>query len=142
MNTFENVINCAATVFGDAGEFVDDGVYTVDFDGVKLALFTSNDDSEDVYFRAKVASIEGTDDPGKLCEEVLQGNFFWSGTGGAILSLNREERAIYLTDRISADDLPDADAVLSACRDLLRIVRDWQLRRDAHLVNSENEEAL
>ena len=142
MNTFENVINCAATIFGDAGEFVGDGVYSVDFDGVKLVLFTSNDDSENIYFRAKVASLEGTDDPGRLCEEALQGNFFWSGTGGATLSLNREERALYLTDCLSADDLPDADAILAACRNLLRVVRDWQIRRNVHLVNPENEEAL
>ena len=140
MRIFENVIDSAATVFGDAGELSEEGVYTVDFDGVKLALFTSDNDPGDVYFRAKIASLEGTDNPGKLCEEALQGNFFWSGTGGATLSLNREERTLYLTDRLSAESLPDADAVLAACRDLMRIVRDWQRRRNVHLLNPENEE--
>lgn len=134
MSTFETVTECAKRVFGDAAEKTGEQALVVTGEGdLSFTLFSDSPDGRDVYFRAKVAPLEGVADPGALCEEALQGNFFWQGTQGATLSLNDTEQALYLTDRRDATDLDEDEALRDFAEGFVQRVVLWRGRRDDHV---------
>lgn len=144
MTTFETVLDCARRIFGDAAVQTDENVLVVTVEeNLSMTLFSDGPDSRDIYFRSKVAALAGTADPGALCEDALQGNFFWQGTEGASLSLNDAEQALYLTDRRDAEDLDDDETLRAFCERFLHMVLLWRARRDDYLsVEEGGKEAL
>ena len=133
MNTFDTVTDLIVDTFGDLGQRAEDGTCILELAGVSMLFYTDNVGSEDVYCRAEVASLEGVVHPDKLCEAALEGNFFWSGTDGAVLSLDPETRTLFLTERIPADDLTDGESVEAFCEAFVRMVLAWRDRQATYL---------
>ena len=133
MNTFDNVMDLVCGAFGDLGRRAEDGTCTLELADVTVLFYTDNVGSEDVYCRAEVASLEGVVQPDRLCEAALAGNFFWSGTDGAVLSLDPETRTLFLTERIPADDLTDGESVEAFCDAFIRMVLAWRDRQATYL---------
>ena len=63
--------------------------------------------------------------------------YFWRGTEGAVISLNLDENAIYLTDRFDEGAFEDDDAFRAYINDFLRTLFDWQERLESSLAEKE-----
>lgn len=88
--------------------------------GEVTAIIPEND-PETVIFRAAVGSLAGVPDPDGFLRRALEGNRFWSETGGATLSLGEDE-TIYLTARYEdaqfADETAPGTALLAYAEEL------------------------
>jgi hypothetical protein len=63
----------------------------------------------------------------KAYEALLDANFFWKGTGGATLSLERETGGIVLLDRVSLERTEIA-GFQAALGHFVNMVEDWRDR--------------
>ena len=111
--------------------------FTLDVNGDSLSFFSPGGSSAVCYCRAKVAALGAQKCPGEFAEAALNGNFFWRGTSGAVLSLNTAENAIYLTDRFDEGAFEDEDAFKDYINGFLRTLFDWQERLDSYVAGKE-----
>ena len=103
-------------------------VFSLAVDGTTFEFFRAPGDPEgDVYVRARVLSLDDVPRAGDFAKAAIAGNFFWSGTRGATLSVG-PDNALYLTERRDADEL-SADGALEQClADFLLSIGDWKER--------------
>jgi len=81
--------------------------------------------------RTRMFDTNGLSRKGGLALAALEGNFFWSGTNGATLSLG-EDGALWLTERRPVDELA-VPGGLDACLDeLAETVAVWRERGELH----------
>ncbi len=111
--------------------------FTLDANDVKLSFFAPGGESGAAYCRALVGKLEERKCPADFAEAALRGNFFWRGTEGAVISLNLDENAIYLTDRFDEGAFEDDDAFRDYINDFLRTLFDWQERLESSLAEKE-----
>ncbi|MBQ9727083.1 MAG: type III secretion system chaperone [Kiritimatiellae bacterium] len=84
-----------------------------------------------VLVRTRVLDTNGLSRKGGLALAALEGNFFWSGTNGATLSLG-EDGALWLTERRPVEEL-SAPGGLGACLDeLAGTAAAWRERGSLH----------
>ena len=115
----------------------DDFGFSLDVNGDLLSFFSPGGISAACYCRAKVAALGGQKCPGAFAEAALNGNFFWRGTRGAVLSLNTTENSIYLTDRFDEGAFEDEEAFRDYINGFLRTLFDWQERLDSYIAGKE-----
>ena len=92
-----------------------------------LTIACVSDESNAIVFRAKIDSLDNIKRAGDLSKAALKGNFFWSGTDGAKLSIG-PDNALYLTELRSAEEFLDAATLMSAVDEYVNTVSDWKIR--------------
>ena len=80
-----------------------------------------------VCVRAKVLDLDAVGRPGDFAKSVLGGNFFWSGTRGATLSVGADG-GLWLTERRGIEELADAESLGRCLEDFAETVADWRER--------------
>ena len=135
----ENLVPPGAITTDDAG-------FSIDVNGTTLEIFSPGEASYAGYCRAAVARFGEAKFPAAFAEEALKGNFFWRGTGGAVLSMNEEENAVFLTDRFDEGAFEDASALREYLEGFLATIDDWRARLSLYAPETgeanEGKEAL
>ena len=111
--------------------------FTLDANGETLSFFAPGGETEVAYCRALVGLPDGHKCPVDFAEAALEGNLFWRGTEGAVLSLNLDENAVYLTDRFDAGAFADENEFRGYINGFLRTLFDWQKRFYSSLTETE-----
>ncbi len=111
--------------------------FSLDSNDVTLYFFAPSCESYCAYCRAKVGEFGEQGCPDDFAESALKGNFFWRATDGATLALNKEENAVYLTDRFDDGAFEDEDAFRNYINDFLRMLFDWQQSLNASIEGKE-----
>ena len=97
-------------------------------DGDAIAFFHAGGEPEgEVSVRAKVLDLDEVARPGDFAKAALGGNFFWSGTRGATLSVGADG-ALWLTERRAIDELSDAEGFGQCLQDFAGTLSDWRER--------------
>ena len=111
--------------FADGGA----GAFSVALgDGDAVEFFRAGGEPEgEVSVRTKVLDLDGVARPGDFAKSVLGGNFFWSGTRGATLSVGKDG-GLWLTERRAIDELSDAEGFGRCLDDVADTVADWRER--------------
>lgn len=126
---FESLKIWAQERFG--GDFADGGsnAFSVALaDGGAVEFFHAAGEPEgEVFVRAKVLELDEVARPGDFAKSVLGGNYFWSGTRGATLSVGTDG-ALWLTERRAIDELSDAEGFNRCLGDFADTVSDWRER--------------
>ena len=103
------------------------GVFSLSVESMILTIACVSDESNAIVFRAKIDSLDNIKRAGDLSKAALKGNFFWSGTDGAKLSIG-PDNALYLTELRSAEEFLDAATLMSAVDEYVNTVSDWKIR--------------
>lgn len=106
----------------------DDAGFTIEFSEAPLFFFSAGGHSAAAYCRACVARLGSLPLPPSFAEEALKGNFFWRGTDGATLSYEKDENAIYLTDRFDDGAFADEAAFADYAAGIVATLADWRAR--------------
>jgi len=109
----------------------DEAGFTLDLGGSSLAFFSPGEGSYVGYCRARVADLGEKALPAKFATEALEGNFFWRGTDGAVVSFEADENAVYLTDRFDDGAFEDEADLSDFIDGFVRALDDWRARLDA-----------
>ena len=125
--TFEDLSALAESRYGEAFSSQDGGVFSLAIDDGAFAFFRAAGDSAYAFVRAKVLSMDGVRRAGDFATAVLAGNFFWSGTRGATLSVGTDN-VLYATERRPLDELADADGLAQCLDDFRETISDWRER--------------
>lgn len=97
-------------------------------DGGAVEFFHAAGEPEgEVFVRAKVLELDDVARPGDFAKSVLGGNFFWSGTRGATLSVG-VDGGLWLTERRPIDELSDAEGFGQCLGDVAATMADWRER--------------
>jgi len=118
----------AAAVFGEEHVRKEGNTVSLVFDEATLSFVAREDGASCVLCRAFVTALTRMEDPASYCQQALESNFFWQGTGGACLSVNGDATALYLTDRVQADEIADADRLFACVQRFTKTLTDWRLR--------------
>ena len=94
--------------------------------GEVTAVIPENDPAT-VVFRAAVGSLAGVSDPDGFLRQALEGNRFWSETGGATLSLGEDE-TLYLTARYEDAQFAAETAVGTVLSAFAEALSTWRNR--------------
>jgi len=114
-----------------------DAGFTLALPEATLFFFSAGGHSAAAYCRTTVAELGETAFPSAFAEEALTGNFFWRGTNGAVLSLNEEANAIYLTDRFDEGAFEDESAFGEYIEGFLATLGDWRARLSLYVPETE-----
>ena len=133
----ERLAQLAAAFVPPEAISTDEYGFTLDADDVKLGFFAPGGESGVAYCRALVGKLDAHECPAEFAEAALRGNFFWRGTEGAVISLNLDENALYLTDRFDEGAFEDDDAFRDYINDFLRTLFDWQEHLETSLAEKE-----
>ena len=127
MNTdYEAFSNLVKEQFPDTVEGKS-GVLSLLFDSISLSIVPVPADPTAVLFRFRVLDLTVLSRAGEFLLAALKGNFFWSGTDGATLSVGKDNM-LYLTERRYLNEFPAAEYIESCFEDYVRIVNDWRMR--------------
>jgi len=118
----------AVEAFGEEAVAGDGQVVRIDLGDTSLAFVARADGADALVCRAFVAGITRLDDPAAFCREALEANFFWSGTEGATLSVDADATALYLTERLSPDEIAGPEALGDYVRAFVETLSSWRLR--------------
>ena len=111
--------------FADGGA----GAFSVALeDGDAVEFFRAGGEPEgEVSVRTKVLDLDDVARPGDFAKSVLGGNFFWSGTRGATLSVG-VDGGLWLTERRGAAVLADPTGLEECLSDFALTINDWRER--------------
>ena len=104
-----------------------DGAFALALDGIVLHFVSASGDPAAAIVRAKILDLADVPRAGDFAKAVLAGNFFWSGTRGATLSIGGDN-ALYATERRPLDELANADGLAQCLDDFSATIADWQER--------------
>ena len=125
---FDDVRRVAAERWPDAFAEAGDDCFTLDAGAFRADFFrVPGAPDGEVCVRAKVLDLDAVARPGDFAKSVLGGNFFWSGTRGATLSVG-VDGALWLTERRAIDELSDAEGFGQCLDDFAETVSDWRER--------------
>jgi len=116
------------TVFGEEHVRKDDCVVCLDFDGATLSFIVREEGDCFLLCRAFVTALTRMKDPGAFCQQALEANFFWRGTRGGCLSVNADATAMYLTERVPAEEVAGENQLFVYVQNFTRTLVDWRLR--------------
>ena len=106
---------------------VQDGILAIPFESFALIFGFAQGDTENVIFRAKVVELCALERPKEFAKDALKGNFFWSGTNGATLSIGADD-AVYITERRLITAFPNSEVLKQAVEEFVETVSDWMIR--------------
>ena len=117
--------------------------FAINIDGTDINFFSPGEGAYAGYCRACIAELGEKTFPDGFAEEALNGNFFWRGTSGAVVSYEPDGNAVYLTDRFDEGAFADEDALRDFIEGFMRTLGDWRTRLGLYLDNSaEAKEVL
>jgi len=104
------------------------GVMSVRLDeNAVITLASVGSDINNLIVRMRVVDLKDVRRSGDFAKAVLAGNFYWSGTNGATLSVG-PDNVLYLTDRRALEEFSDRASLTRCFDDFTRTVSDWQIR--------------
>ena len=103
------------------------GVFLLPVESLMLTIACVSNESDCIVFRTKIESLDNIKRVGDLSLAALKGNFFWSGTDGAKLSIG-PDNALYLTELRLVSEFVDDSALTSAVSEYVNTVSDWKIR--------------
>jgi len=103
------------------------GVLSLFSDSISMTIVPVPADPTAVLFRFRVLDITALSRAGEFLLAALKGNFFWSGTDGATLSVGKDNM-LYLTERRYLNEFPTTEYIESCFEDYARRVNDWRMR--------------
>jgi predicted Rdx family selenoprotein len=106
---------------------VQDEILAIPFESFALTLGFAHGDTENVIFRAKIVELSALERAKEFAKDALKGNFFWSGTNGATLSIGADD-AVYITERRLIAAFPNSEALQQAVEEFVETVSDWMIR--------------
>ncbi|MBP5674140.1 MAG: type III secretion system chaperone [Victivallales bacterium] len=128
MNTsFEDVASLAESRYRDAFVRGAGNSFSLLEDGRQIDFFQVPGELATSVVRARVLSIANMLRAADFAKACIAGNFFWSGTRGATLSIS-EDDVLYLTERRPLDELADADGFDACLENIMQAITDWQER--------------
>lgn len=103
------------------------GILAIPFESFALTLGFAQGDTDNVIFRAKVVELRDLKRTKEFAKDALKGNFFWSGTNGATLSIGADE-AVYITERRLIAGFHDSETLQKCVDEFVETVSDWMIR--------------
>jgi hypothetical protein len=104
-----------------------DGVLFLTMDSINISIVPLPGDPGAVMFRLRVLDLKDIGRPGEFAKAALKGNFFWSGTNGATLSVGNDN-ALYLTERRYLGEFVNTQSIESCLNEFAYSVNDWRMR--------------
>ena len=128
MNTsFDDVASLAETRYRNAFVRGDGNSFSLLEDGRQIDFFPVPGEPATAMVRARVLSIADIPRAADFAKACIAGNFFWSGTRGATLSIS-VDNMLYLTERRPLDELADVDGLEACLENIMQAITDWQER--------------
>ncbi|MCR5536919.1 MAG: type III secretion system chaperone [Succinivibrio sp.] len=103
------------------------GIVKVPQEHGMLSLASVPNDGDMVLVRAQVLKLSELQYAPDFAKACLAGNFFWNGTRGAKLSVDKED-TLYLSEFRPLYELTTLEAVQSCFADFQSSVTDWRAR--------------
>ncbi len=104
------------------------GVMSVRLDeNAVISVAFVGSDLNNLIVRMRVVDLKDVSRAGDFAKAVLAGNFYWTGTNGATLSVG-PDNVLYLTDRRALDEFTDRATLKKCFDDFVSTVSDWQIR--------------
>lgn len=103
------------------------GVLSLTFDTIRLSIVPVPSNPSAVLFRLRVLDLKNIGRASDFALAALKGNFFWSGTNGATLSVGKDNM-LYLTERRYLDEFTSAAAIENCLNEYAYSVNDWRMR--------------
>ena len=125
--TFEDLSALAEARCGAAYASGRDGFFSVADETLTVEFFRAAGDPAAAAVRARLLDLAEVPRAGDFAKAALAGNFFWSGTRGATLSVGADN-ALYATERRLLDELCDGDGLAQCLDDFAGTARDWRER--------------
>lgn len=129
----ERLADMAKRIWTDGAVTADGFGFAVETGDDTLTFFSPGEASGLVYCRSRIAPIDPEKCPAEFAEELLQGNFFWSGTRGATISFSKPDGEIFLTDRFDEGAFADDGDFARYVLDFTRTLDDWRVRRSVYI---------
>ncbi len=108
-----------------------EGIISVPAGSLTVHIASLPGDPDNLIFRVLVLKMSDVRERGAFAKAALAGNFFWSGTWGATLSLGADD-GLYLTERRPLEEFVDQKTLTDCIDNLIRAVSDWQTRSDLY----------
>jgi len=125
--TFEDLSALAKSLYGEAFASDEGGSFLLATEFGPLEFFRAAGDPAAVIVRVRILDLANVPRASDFAKAAISGNFFWSGTRGATLSIG-VDNALYATERRLLDEIDDADGLASCLDDFADTVVDWQER--------------
>ena len=125
--TFEEFSALAESQYGEAFAPGDGGFFSIAGEAGIVEFAHAAGDPASAIVRVKVLDMADVPRAGDFAKAALSGNFFWSGTRGATLSVGADN-ALYASERRPLDELCDSEGLAKCLDDFVAIVVDWQER--------------
>lgn len=106
------------------------GEIALTVEGVQLKLACLSSAAEDIYCHAVVGSVADLAHPDRVLEDVLEANFFWSGTAGGTLSILPGTDSLLLADRRDGDYFDSAQTLKDYLSAFASKVIEWRVYLD------------
>ena len=126
-SNFKDVARTAENALGDAFIPRGENLFSVTRGDDVISFAAITGEPAMVIIRMRIAETEGVTRREALALAALAGNFFWSGTGGATLSLG-EDGALWLTERREAAELANAEGFAGCVASLHETATAWRER--------------
>lgn len=125
--TFDDLSGIAQRDYGEAFAPDEGGSFSIAAEMGAVEFIHAAGEPAAAVVRAKVLDLAGIPRAGDFAKAALAGNFFWSGTRGATLSIG-SDNALWLTERRPLDELCDGDGLAQCIGDFQDTVSDWRER--------------
>ena len=125
--SFDDVASLAESRYRDAFVRGEGNSFSLLEDGRQIDFFQVPGEPAMSVIRARVLSITDIPRAADFAKACIAGNFFWSGTRGATLSISADNM-LYLTERRPLDELADVDGLDACLENIMQAITDWQER--------------
>ena len=125
--SFDDVASLAESRYRDAFARGEGNSFSLLEDGRQIDFFQVPGEPATAVVRARVLSIANMHRAADFAKACIAGNFFWSGTRGATLSISADD-VLYLTERRPLDELADVDGFDACLENIMQAITDWQER--------------
>lgn len=124
MNAYEALLRnfCQTVGIDEADAVVASGEVMID--GIGVALLQEGEDGESLTLFADLGIPDSTQEA-RLYRQLLEANFLWQGTGGAVLGVHPASAAIGLAARLDFEGL-DAALLAEAIERFVIVAAHWQ----------------
>lgn len=129
---FNQLMIFAQAKYADGFTRIGDGEFAVSTDSFVLHFASLPGNPAMVLIRTRILGMDDVRRAEDFAKAVLAGNFFWSGSRGATLSVG-EDGGLYLTERRMADELADAEGLEACIDEFTETVGDWRERSELYV---------
>ena len=125
--TFEDFSALAESRYGGAYASGGGGMFSVALETLTVEFLRAAGDPAGAIVRARILDLADVPRADDFAKAALAGNFFWSGTRGATLSIGTDD-ALWLTERRPLDELTFDGGLEQCLDDISSTVFDWRER--------------